>query len=120
MSKIELPEIEYDKEILELRTESIPGYDNIITSAVWKAEGTYKDSTNTHFSTTTYINPDYENSSDFIKFEELTEEDVFNWIDKTVGGINILIEQAFKIQYITSISTQEVIDKSNLPWKVKE
>lgn len=109
--------ITYNWKILQMTTNpSLNGLQNVVTSVVWSAEAENTDDSNPELlnvvtaalgGTVKFTNS---NSTNFIEYQNLTEQDVLEWIwDKDVNKESVEIELMKKV----TLNTEKILPN---PW----
>lgn len=77
----------YTWKITGLKRLNSPDIQNIVVQTYWKKIGTDSDGNIGEFNGGTYFEPSNINVDEFIKYEDLTEEIVLEWVKRVVVGI---------------------------------
>lgn len=78
--------ITYTWSLTSLKKRTIGELDDIIVQTYWQKKGTDEDGNEGTFSGATPFDPDQVDPENFTTFEELTEEQVLDWIKGVVVG----------------------------------
>lgn len=113
-------DIEYKWEVQSLEKATVEGINDVVLQTYWKLTATSVDGISINFEGATPLNfnPDTE---EFIKFVDLTEEVVVEWIQlhlKEEDSLDdLLLDLTEEINYIRLYSNREEVGAENLPWQ---
>lgn len=97
--------ITYTWSLTSLKKRTIGELDDIIVQTYWQKKGTDEDGNEGTFSGATPFDPDQVDPENFTTFEELTEEQVLDWIKGVVvGGYE---------QHVNEQISKQIEDKKN-------
>lgn len=107
--------ITYTWKVTGLKTREVAGTQGVVVQTYWEKIGTDEDGTEGKFSGATPFTADpTDESGPFIPFEQLTEQDVIDWIKKVVvGSYEEHVNQ--KIQEQIDSKKNPIVD-ATMPW----
>lgn len=107
--------ITYTWKITGLKTREVAGTQGAVVQTYWEKIGTDENGNEGKFSGATPFTPDpTDTSGPFIPFEQLTEQDVINWIKTVVVG-SYEEHVNGKIQEQIEAKTRPVVEAA-MPW----
>ena len=109
--------ITYTWKINRLITEHIQGQQNVVTTVSYELEG--DDGTNKAVAGGK-LSVKYDPNGSFTPFEQLTEQQVINWVTTKLGTWGINREQSIVNQHLTNLQATPVtsnLDQHNTPWR---
>lgn len=121
-------EINYTWEIRELKTKTIGETNNVVTEITYFVLGNYVDGeygngnlpTRVVVSEQNKIDIPYQENNNFIQYNDLTEEDVLNWvfniIDREEVEQRFFEELKYRYEQKTGSLVNEESSSSPLPW----
>ena len=104
----------YKWQVLELQTTTEGSNENSVVSVEWRKSGYDENGTEGFFVGVTPLTS--VGTSNFISFENLTEEKVLSWVQATIDAdLEILIEEC--IQSIIAESNTDKETVTSFPWQ---
>lgn len=107
--------ITYSWEVTGMRTKTVGNTPNVVVQVFWKKTGTDETGNSSSFIGSTPFNTESIDPENFIPFDNLTEENVLNWVKQTITA-------SFE-EHINTIIEKQIQENSNppvdavLPWK---
>ena len=106
---------EYAWSVFSLTKRTIGNHENVITKVIWKKVGYDKDSVKGEFIMATMF--DKLDESNFIKYEDLTQDIIVDWIKQSMDEESIDKEI---IKHIQRNRDQEMeVDFEDMPWNIE-
>ena len=106
---------EYAWSVFSLTKRTIGNHENVITKVIWKKVGYDKDGVKGEFIMATMF--DKLDESNFIKYEDLTQDIIVDWIKQSMDEESIDKEI---IKHIQRNRDQEMeVDFEDMPWNIE-
>lgn len=113
--------ITYTWKLTSLKKQNTNNLNSVVVQTYWQKIGTDEDGNEGLFSGATPFNPAEVDPQNFTSFENLTEEQVLNWIKAVVVGS---YEQHVNERILEEINSKkspiEDVSAENLPWAVNQ
>ena len=109
--------ITYTWSLSSLKKTDTDNLSNIVVQTYWKKIGTDQDGNTGEFSGATPFNPQLVDPNNFTSFENLTEEQVLQWIkDVVVGSYQQHVDSKILEQINAKKNPVVEVSGNNFPW----
>lgn len=89
------------------------GQSDVVMTVAWRLNGTDGENSGTVFGS---VNLEYKRGHDYIPYEDLTKEQVINWVKNSLGDNEIMQYEALISRKIEDAKAPKVVVKK-LPWE---
>lgn len=104
--------------IHSITKRTINGIDDVIFTVVWEKFGIDSDGYSGSIKAAANFTIDEIDESSFVPYEELTEENVVNWLRNSIDEESV--NQGIEVEIEKSRSNWVQVNKGNFPWQVTE
>jgi hypothetical protein len=117
MSKIQLQELEYTRQILNIGTIDLPGYPGTVKWVNWTMKGEDEDGFEVESQFSTNLNF-LDIQQDFIPLESLSDEIIFGWIEQLLGEeyFNTFAKESVRLHYLLIKYPNNTFSYETFPW----